>query len=205
MSRKIRNSLLLGIILLLAAGCTTLAPAPTVQPAATLAPQTPTVIYVVVTATPEATALPTETPEATATTMATETAIPVIVQPTNTAVAATQKVVPTAVPAAFDADGKPVKASSSILITNITYTGEKKARIDWKATGENPRAFWIYYSTSYKLPFYGGYPEYMVGSTARSAYVDGDLGSTVYYRICYYNGSGCDFYSNSYTFTYPSN
>ncbi len=212
MMKKITITLLLSTFLLVLAGCSTLSPAPAAQaPAvATVAPQTPTVIYVVVTATPAPTEIPTqtpvatETPAATATLMATPTAIPVIIQPTDIAVAATAKVVATASPKTFDADGTAIKSSSYITITNITYTGDNKALITWKSAGDTPSAFWIFYSTSYKLPFYGGYPEYVVGNTARSAYVDGDAGSIVYYRICFYNGSGCDFYSNSYKFTYPS-
>jgi len=191
MLKQVRNVLLLGTLLLLITGCTTLAPA-----AATATPQviliTTTPIYVVVTATGEPTLAVTDTP-----TEIPATATPTTV-PTNTPVPAT------ATPDAYDAQGNPMTSSSSIFITNMKMDSSGKAQITWTSTEDSPNGFSIFYSTSFKNPFYQGYPFYRIADgTVRSAYVDGTPGKTYYYRICRYNGNGCDYYSNSYEFTYP--
>jgi hypothetical protein len=112
--------------------------------------------------------------------------------------------VSTAVPGAYNVGGTPVQSTSSIVITNIQASSNTKAQITWTATGPTTQGFRIYYSTSFKTPFFDGYPWYAVSDpTIRSAYVDGTAGTTYYYRICQFNGSNCDFYSNSYTFTFP--
>ena len=107
MNKHIRNILLLGTVLLLA-GCSSLA---ATQAAPTQGPQTPTIIYVVVTATPAPTEVPTETPAVT------ETPIP----PTDTTVpTATVKIIyPTSTPSAYDTNGNAISAAGSLRITNI--------------------------------------------------------------------------------------
>jgi hypothetical protein len=191
MIKHIRNILLFGAVLLLA-GCSSLSPTQAVAP--TQVPQTPTIIIVVVTATAEPTQVPTATPMVTATT----------VPPTNTPLPPTATIVyPTKTPSAYDTNGNPLSAAGSLRITNIE-NNSGQAKISWTATGTNTNGFWIYYSTSFQNPYFGGYPMFKItDGSARTAYVDGNAGVTYYYRICHYTGSGCDYYSNSYTYTFP--
>ena len=103
----------------------------------------------------------------------------------------------------YDSSGTAVSSSSGITITSITESATGKAKIVWTATGTFSSGFDIVYSTSYTLPYVGGYPYYIVSdSTARSAYVDGTTGTTYYYRVCRRSDTTCDIYSNSYTFAY---
>lgn len=194
MFKQARNILLLGTLLLLVTGCTAIAPA---APQATATPQviliTTTPVYVVVTATGEPTLAATDTPTAIP-----ETATPTTV-PTNTPVPAT------ATPGAFDEKGAALNGSTSLTITSIVNTELGKARITWTSSDSPSSGFSIYYATSYKYPFYEGYPFYKISDgTTRVAYVDGTPGETYYYRICHVIANGCDYYSNSYEFTYPS-
>jgi hypothetical protein len=186
MLKQIRNILLLSTIVLLIAGCSAATATPTMAPTsvpATMAVDT-------------ATLAPTATAVATTVAAPTETQIP----PTKTPVPATKMPVATTVPGAYNVGGTPIQSTSSIVITNIQASGDTKAQVTWTTT----KGFRIYYSTSFKNPFFDGYAWYGISdTTARSAYVDGKAGTTYYYRICQYNGSNCDFYSNSYTFTYP--
>jgi hypothetical protein len=187
MLKKLSKILLLGTLVLFVAACTTATAVPTVVPTPIVITSAPIVVTATTAPTVPATATVTENP----------TAVP----PTATS-APKITAVPTVV-GAYSADGVPVSSASSIIITSIKAS-DVKAQINWSATGTFDNGFWIYYSTSYKLPFYGGYPLFQVsGSTTRTAYVDGNSGTTYYYRICAYNGSGCDFYSNSYAFTFP--
>jgi hypothetical protein len=213
MFKQIRNILLLGTILLLFTGCTTSTATPTVQlPTQTtqLVMDTATPIVIVVTATalptvlPTATDLPTATllPSAVAPTEVVETQTPVQASPVPAT--KTQAVKATAVTTtsggAYDVAGTPIKSSSSIIITSIKGSDSGKAQIIWTATGTTSNGFLIFYSTSFKTPFLGGYPYYKISDgSVRSGYVDGTPGMTYYYRICDYTGSS---YSNSYTFTY---
>ena len=187
MFMQLKRILLLGTLVLLVAGCTT--------------PTTPTVVPTPIVITSEPIVVTaTSAPTVPATATATEN--PTMVPPTKTS-APVMTAVPTAV-GAFNAAGTPVSATGSIIITGMNGGDSGKAQIKWSAKGTFANGFWIYYSTSYMLPFFGGYPLYQVSDgTARSAYVDGATGTTYYYRICAYNGSGCDFYSNSFTFTFP--
>lgn len=199
MLKQIKNALLVGACLLLVTGCTTIS-APTAAPAlptatAVAETATPEIVYVVVTATPEpATATPAMTDTAT---MAPATLVP----PTNTP--APTIVYPTATPGSYNDAGTPVSGSSSITITNVEDGGTGKARITWTATGTFNHGFLILYSQSIPNPYYNGFPYYGVAGTLRSAYVDVTAGITYYYRICSYNGSGCDFYSNSFQYVAP--
>jgi hypothetical protein len=200
MIKKIAPVLLFGTMLLLLAGCTTISPTAVVQPptqAATevVSTQTPVVqtVIVVVTATPDVVDSPTALPP---------TDIPV---PTATATSAPTVVYPTATPGAYDTNGTPVASSSSITITNIQENSSGKALITWTSSGTFPKGFMIFYSESYANPYYGGYPYYTItDGSVHSAYVDGTPGKTYSYRICQSSGSGCIFYSNSYSFTYPA-
>jgi cell division septation protein DedD len=105
---------------------------------------------------------------------------------------------------AYNSDGEVISSSSTLAITSMNATDTGKAIIRWTASGTFSKGFAIVFSTSYTKPFVGGYPYYVVGdSAARSAYVDGTPGSTVYYRICRYTGTTCDIYSAPFTFTFP--
>lgn len=105
---------------------------------------------------------------------------------------------------AYNSNGDVISSSSSLAITSMNATDTGKAIIRWTASGTFSKGFAIVFSTSYTKPFVGGYPYYVVGdSAARSAYVDGTPGSTVYYRICRYTGTTCDIYSAPFTFTFP--
>jgi hypothetical protein len=198
MIKKLAPILALSTILLLIAGCTTISPTAVVQPPTQAATevvntQTPIVqtVIVVVTATPDIVDTP--------------TALPATDTPAPTATTAPTVVYPTATPGGYDVKGTPVTGSSAITITNVQDEGSGKALITWTASGTFPKGFLIFYSESFTTPFYTGYPYYSItDGSIRSAYIDGTAGKTYYYRICESNGSGCDFYSNSYTFTFPT-
>lgn len=113
---------------------------------------------------------------------------------------------PTATPisTSYNSSGTPVASTSGITITGMSDAGSGKARINWSAYGTFSSGFDIVYSSSYNLPYVGGYLYYIVSDgTARSAYVDGTPGTTYYYRICRRTGTTCDIYSNTYAFLYP--
>jgi len=189
MFKHLKNILLLGTIMLLLAACST----PTAQPtAAATQPvmDTSTPIVIVVTATPE---------PASATVKAVNTNTPAA---TNTAV---PKITFTpSIPGAYNKEGYAIPSSSSMIITSIKETASGQAQITWTASGTFSNGFRIYYSDYVKLPTFGGEKsEYAIpDGTTRSAYVTGTPGKTYYYRLCSYTGSGCDFYSNLYTYTF---
>jgi hypothetical protein len=113
---------------------------------------------------------------------------------------------PTAVPSsiAYNSNGDVISSSSTMAITSMTAAATGKAIIRWTATGTFSKGFAIVFSPSYTKPFIGGYAYYVVGdSTARSAYVDGTPGTTIYYRLCRYTGTTCDIYSAPFTYTFP--
>jgi len=199
MNKHLRNILLLGTAIMLLTACATPVVQPAAQPTAqpTAAPTqtiaiTSTPIVIVVTATPIPATATVEQPTATATLEpATNTPEPKITFTSS-------------IPGAYNADGVPIKSDSSIIITNIKETSSGQALLSWTATGTFSTGFRIYYSSYIKVPSIGSEKsEYAIpDGTNRSAYVTGTPGTTYYYRICSYTGSGCDFYSNIYTFTY---
>jgi hypothetical protein len=195
MLKQFKEALLVGVCLLLVTGCTTVSTptaAPTTAAPATAAADTstPIYVYVVVTATAEpATATP-EVSNAPTAVPPTDIPMPTIVYPTAT-------------PGSFNDQGTPVSGSSSITITSVKDDTTGKAVVKWTATGTFAHGFLVLYSQSIPNPFYNGFPYYVVGSTDRSAYVDVKSGVTYYYRVCSYNGSGCDFYSNSFQYVAP--
>jgi hypothetical protein len=190
MTKLLRNVLLLGTIMLLLAACAT----PTTQPTAAATKtdaMTSTPIVITATdlpATATVKAANTKTPAATNTTMPKITYTP-------------------SIPGAYDKDGTPItNAKSSIIITSIKESGSGQAQITWIASGTFANGFKIYYSSSIKNPVFGGEKsEYAIsdGST-RSAFVTGTPGTTYNYRLCSFTGSACDFYSNSYSFSFKA-
>jgi len=196
MSKQLLKAFLVGVCLLLVTGCTAnAATTPTPQPVAAtqVIADTPTPIYVylVVTATPEPA---TATPEVSST--------PTMQPPTNTPIPAV--VYSTQIPGAYNQLGTPISSSSSIFIASVQESTTGKAVIKWSATGNFPHGFLVLYSQSIANPYFGGFPYYVVTSTDRSAYIDIKYSTTYYYRLCSYNGSGCDFYSGSYQYTSPA-
>lgn len=89
----------------------------------------------------------------------------------------------------------------------ITYMGggaSGKAQMTWKSDTSPSGGFRIYYSTSNQNPAYGSDSYFAIADgKVREAYVDGSSGTTYYYRVCKYSGSGCDAYTASYKFTFP--
>lgn len=94
-------------------------------------------------------------------------------------------------------------SSPYITLTSIVSTGYEKAAIRWRAVGSFPNGFLILYSTSSSTPTYGDYSAYTISNpNARYADVSGVKDTTYYFRICRYNVSSCDMYSNVYSFTF---
>ena len=170
-------------------------PQPTLQPTETLPPEpeiTDTPYIIVVTATPE---------PATATLTATETEVP-----TATSTPLPKITYTPTVPGAYNESGAAISSEKSMVITGIQNKGSGTAVISWTANGSFSNGFRIYYSYYIKMPSYGSEKfEYAISDGAtRSAYITGDPGQTYYYRLCSFTGSGCEFYSNVYTYTFPS-
>jgi hypothetical protein len=95
-----------------------------------------------------------------------------------------------------------MEGSISILLMKGGEDG--KAYIQWSSKYNPSSGFKIVYSTSNKTPTYGSDPYFYVpGGTEREAWVDGVQGTTYYYRICGWNGTKCENYSNMYTYKFP--
>jgi len=94
-------------------------------------------------------------------------------------------------------------AAPAISITGMHATGYGTATIYWQATGDFPEGFMVLYSKVPSRPTYGDYPDYPVSSgSARSDSISGTPGVTYYFRVCRFNGTGCDVYSNVFTYTF---
>lgn len=194
MNKKLGTIILFGTVLLLLTACAT----PTALPTPTIE-ITSTPIVIIVTATP----LPaTSTPEIPTATIEIPTAT---LEPATNTPEPTKTYVP-AIPGAYNKEGYAIPSSSSMIITSIKETGSGQAQFFWTASGTFAKGFRIYYSDYIKLPTFGGEKsEYAItDGTTRSAYITGTPGTTYYYRICSYTGSGCDFYSNLFTYTFKA-
>ncbi|HNR02706.1 MAG TPA: hypothetical protein PKK59_09235 [Anaerolineaceae bacterium] len=100
--------------------------------------------------------------------------------------------------------GTSATAAPKFAITSITNAGGLKARMLWTSDSNPSRGFRIYYSTGNENPKYGSDSYFSISDgDEREAYVDGKAGTTYYYRICKFNGSGCDAYTPSFEHTYP--
>jgi hypothetical protein len=189
MFKHLKNILLLGTIVLLLSACATTTTQPTAVPTEKAAlTSTPIVLVVTATSMPE-----------TATVKAVNTKVPAA---TNTPM---PKITFTpSIPGAYDKDGKPISSKSSIIITSVKETGAGQAQINWMATGTFSSGFRIYYSSTIVNPVMGGEKsEYAIpDGLARSAFITGTPGTTYYYRLCSFTGSACDFYSNSFSYTF---
>ncbi len=130
--------------------------------------------------------------------LAQETPKPTATEKTPSAATATKKAT---TPTAKVTAGTP---GAWIKILLMKGGEDGKAYIKWDS-GYSPTAgFKIVYSTSNKTPTYENSPYFYVSDkTKREAWVDGVQGTTYYYRICGYNGSKCENYSETYTYTFP--
>ena len=99
----------------------------------------------------------------------------------------------------------PISTNSAeyIKITSIQSGGTGKANIYWEANGSFPKGFKVVWSTNTSEPVYPGNEyQYLSSESARSTTITGTAGKKVYFRVCRYDGSKCNLYSNSYAFTY---
>lgn len=199
MNKHLKTILLLGTVMMILTACATPTVPPTPQPTATAAATatlepviTATPIVIVVTATPMPATATVEQPTAT------------LEPATNTA--APKITFTPAMAGAYNGEGAPIKSESSIIITNIKETGSGQAQIFWTASGTFSNGFKIYYSSYIKNPVFGGEKsEYVISDgQTRSAYITGTPGTTYNYRICNFTGSNCEFYSNTYSFTFKA-
>ena len=100
--------------------------------------------------------------------------------------------------------GTSATAAPKFAIISIKDAGNLKARMLWTSDSNPARGFRIYYSTSNKEPGYGKDSYFAISDgKVREAYVDGKAGTTYYYRICKFTGSGCDAYTPAVSHTYP--
>ncbi len=190
MIKLLKNVLLLGTIVLLLAACAAPTAQATKEPTmAAVKTSTPIVITATdMPATETVKAMNTKAPSATSTAMPKITCTP-------------------SIPGAYDKDGNPITTTkSSIIITSIKESGSGQALMTWIATGTFANGFKIYYSSTDMNPSFGGEKsEYAISDgTARSAYITGVPGTTYNYRLCSYTGSACDFYSNTFSFSFKA-
>lgn len=100
--------------------------------------------------------------------------------------------------------GTSATAAPKFAIISITDAGGLKARMVWTSDTDPARGFRIYYSTSNKEPKEGSDSYFSIADDdERQAYVDGKAGTTYYYRVCKFTGSGCSEYTAAFSHTYP--
>ncbi len=105
----------------------------------------------------------------------------------------------------FEVGQKTATPSGDLMlkITSIQSGGSGKANVYWDASGSFPKGFKVVWSESTSEPVYPGNSyKYLSSPSTRSTQVEGTPGKKVYFRVCRYDGSKCDFYSNTYTFTF---
>ncbi len=91
----------------------------------------------------------------------------------------------------------------AITIKSIQSAGNGKATISWDASGSFPSGFKVVWSETTSEPVYPGNANVALSSASvRSAVIDGTPGKKVNFRVCRFNGNKCDYYSNSYAFTF---
>jgi hypothetical protein len=105
--------------------------------------------------------------------------------------AATKTPKPTATP-----DG------STISLDSVVEEGCGAVRVNWTAVGSFPLGFKVVWSDVHDAPVFPGDSYYYESSPAASTvYLDGFTeGVTYYFRVCRYDGSACNLYSNSVSF-----
>ncbi len=180
-----RRLLLLTVVFMFLAGCTTLqymgigAPMPTLPPTVSI----PTPFQP-----PAQQVLPTNTTQ------------PVVeVQPNPQPV---DQVQPTAT---TNSSNSPTSLAA-IVISAVQNGGETgTANVLWNVSGEFPKGFKVVWSETNSSPsFPGDNNQYVDSPAARSAIIRATAGKTYYFRVCRYTGTGCDSYSNSVQFKLAS-
>ncbi|NSW53099.1 MAG: fibronectin type III domain-containing protein [Anaerolineae bacterium] len=101
----------------------------------------------------------------------------------------------------FTPTPKPTTESGALVITSVTETGKGQVAVSWSANGDFPKGFKVVWSKDTSTPVFPGNDYvYLSNPAARSAAVTGlTEGVKYYFRVCKYNGSGCDLYSNTYS------
>ncbi len=90
----------------------------------------------------------------------------------------------------------------SLKITSVQSDGYGNTNVYWTASGSFPNGIKIVWSDTSSEPVYPGNSNLHISdSTATYGRVEGISGSKVYFRICHYDGSKCDFYSETYIFS----
>jgi hypothetical protein len=108
---------------------------------------------------------------------------------------------------AYTFEGEPLGTPSAnkIVITNISNQSLGRALVSWNAVGEFPNGFKIAWSATSAYPVYPG--DNSVGlsdGSARSDVVAGEPGILYYFRVCDFNGIGCNSYSQTMPFRFSS-
>jgi hypothetical protein len=97
---------------------------------------------------------------------------------------------------------KPASNEPSLKITSVQSDGYGNTNVYWIANGSFPNGIKIVWSDTTSEPVYPGNSNLHISdSTATYGRVEGITGSKVYFRICRYDGSNCDFYSETYTYS----
>jgi hypothetical protein len=97
----------------------------------------------------------------------------------------------------------PAADVGSLTITHISSRTEGEALLEWQAEGDFLQGFKILWSKNNANPSFPQDPFiYIKDPDDRSVLILGDPGEQYYYRICKYDGRGCSFYSNAYTYTF---
>jgi hypothetical protein len=92
--------------------------------------------------------------------------------------------------------------SSAIHITSITDTTTGKAAVNWSASGSFPNGFKILYSSSHSSPTLNDTHVSISDGSLRTGIITGTPGTKYYVRVCKYDGSSCEVYSPTVTFTF---
>ena len=101
--------------------------------------------------------------------------------------------------------GVTINGTPGVTITILEMKGgeDGKAYIKWDSKYNPSSGFKIVYSKTNNTPTYGSDPYFYISNgTVRVAWVDGVPGTRYYYRICGYNGSTCEVYSPTFTYTF---
>lgn len=97
----------------------------------------------------------------------------------------------------------PLPDDAGLVLTSLTETGTGQVKVDWTASGSFPKGFKIVWSKTSDKPVYPGDSyAYISDATVRSGYIkELTPGTKYYFRVCRYNGSTCDLYSNTKSIT----
>ena len=180
-----RRLLLLSFIFIFFAGCTTLQYMGIGEPMPTLPPTV---------------SIPTPFQPPAQQVLPTDTAQPVVqVQPPLQPVDQVQ-------PTATTNSSNSASSLAAIVISAVQNGGEAgTANVLWNVSGEFPKGFKVVWSETNSSPsFPGDNNQYVDSPAARSAIIRATAGKTYYFRVCRYNGTGCDSYSNSVQFKLAS-